>query len=80
MKYTTVVIIIAVNKVCIRVVCHSVTCLCLPVDEGLISAIQVATCICYPVASSSVETASRRFVFAGIFSDLSVTNTSSQAK
>ena len=30
--------------------------------------------ICYTVASSSVETASRRFVFAAI---LSVTNTSS---
>ena len=29
-----------------------------------------ASCICYNVASYSVETASRRFVFAGNFSDL----------
>ena len=31
----------------------------------------IATCICYFVATSSVETTSRRFVFAGnSFSDL----------
>ena len=49
---------------------HPMTCLCLLVDEGLIS-ILFAMCICYIVATSSVETTSRRFVFAGnSFSDL----------
>ena len=34
-----------------------------------------AACICYNVASSSVETPSRRFLFAGNFFSRSVTNT-----
>ena len=42
-----------------------VTCLCLPVDEGLISIYLL--CACYIVATSSVETTLRRFVFAGNF-------------
>ena len=67
-----IVIIIAVNKVESsgpRVVCHPVTCLCLPVDEGLI--LIYLSRACYIVATSSGETTSRRFVFAGnSFSDL----------
>ena len=44
-------------------------------DEGLIS-IYLPHALCYIAATSSVETTSRRFVFAGnSFSDRSVTNT-----
>ena len=52
------------------------TCLCLPVDEGLISIYLPCAYVCYFVATSSVETTSRRFVFAGnSFSDIYVTHT-----
>ena len=52
-----------------------VTCLCLPVDEGLISIYLQHALLCYIVATSFLETTSRKCAFAGNSFFRFVTNT-----